>query len=387
MRIVIANHQTAQRYQISSLRTGGSHGGNLTFVLIKRVSLVPPRFVVLGYGNIGQRHAHLLHHMPEAELVAIIEPDSRNQAAVRELGLYPVFDSLETFLDQGPKADIISVCTPNGWHYTHASQALAGGLHTLVEKPLALTAEACFALVDQAQASGLCLFGVLQNRYSPPAQWLKTVIQENRLGQLFMVSVNCLWNRGPQYYQQCAWRGTASLDGGPLYTQFSHFIDILPWVFGELHVQDGQFYDFSHQYITDFEDSGIVSMSLSSGAPVNLTYSTAVYPQNMESSITVLGACGSLKIGGQYMDQLIHCRIEDYEAPTMPATNPPNQYGPFQGSAANHYQVLSNVIKALDGHSYDVASGAEAAQSIRLIEQAYQIRQTKGIQQLNASGP
>jgi predicted dehydrogenase len=358
-------------------------GGIIPLRCFKPNKLALLRFAILGFGNIGQRHARILHHMPEAELVAIIEPDKPTQKAAGELQGYRLFDTLEDFLDQGPEADVVNVCTPNGWHYTHASQVLSAGMHVLVEKPLTLTAEACYQLAEQARAKGLGLFGVLQNRYSPPAQWLKTVIKENRLGQVFMVSVNCYWNRGAQYYEQRNWRGTAALDGGPLYTQFSHFVDLLPWVFGELEMLDGQFYNFSHQAITDFEDSGVLSMRLSSGAPVTLTYSTAAYQENLESSITVLGAQGALKIGGQYMDQVVHCRIANYEAPAMPATNPPNQYGPFQGSAANHHQVLTNVVKALAGGPCEVAEGTEAAESISLIEQAYQIRQRKGIQKLN----
>jgi predicted dehydrogenase len=360
-------------------------GGIIPLRCSKPGKLVPPRFAILGLGNIGQRHAHILHHMPEAELVAIIEPDNPTQKTTAELEGYPVFDALQDFLDQGPEADVVNVCTPNGWHYTHASLALSAGMHVLVEKPLTLTAEASYQLTAQARAKGLNLFGVLQNRYSPPAQWLKTVIEENRLGQLFMVSVNCYWNRGVQYYEQRSWRGTAALDGGPLYTQFSHFVDLLPWVFGELEMQDGQFYNFSHQDTTAFEDSGVLSMRLPSGAPVMLTYSTAAYEGNLESSITVLGAQGALKIGGQYMDQIVHCRIADYEAPAMPPTNPPNQYGPFQGSAANHHQVITNVVKALKNEPCEVAEGTEAAESISLIEQAYQIRQKKGIQLLNAT--
>jgi hypothetical protein len=69
------------------------------------------------------------------------------------------------------------------------------------------------------------LFVVKQNRFNPPVQAVKKAIEEHRLGTLFAVQVNGFWNRNENYYQD-AWRGTLDLDGGTLYTQFSHFIDV-----------------------------------------------------------------------------------------------------------------------------------------------------------------
>ena len=80
-----------------------------------------------------------------------------------------------------------------------------------------------------------------------------------------MVDINCYWNRDARYYAKGVWKGTKDLDGGTLFTQFSHFIDIMYWLFGDIENIMGRFADFNHQGITDFEDSGVVSFDFVNG--------------------------------------------------------------------------------------------------------------------------
>ena len=70
----------------------------------------------------------------------------------------------------------------------------------------------------------------------------------------------------------------------------------------------------------------------------NLT--TAVWGENLESSITIIGSKGSVKVGGQYMNEVEYCNIEDYELPELKPSNPQNDYGPYKGSAANHHYII-----------------------------------------------
>ena len=109
------------------------------------------------------------------------------------------------------------------------------------------------------------VFCVMQNRYSPPSEWIKKVVQEKILGDIFMVQLNCYWNRDSRYYKKGGWKGTQDLDGGTLFTQFSHFIDIMYWLFGDIDNIKGNFADFTHQDTTDFEDSGFVSFDFLNG--------------------------------------------------------------------------------------------------------------------------
>jgi len=336
--------------------------------------LAVTKFVLVGYGNIGKRHAELLTNMEQADLTAVIDIDTTKKQEVEERLNAVFFSHMADCFQAGIEADVVIIATPNGEHYQQASQALEQGYHVLVEKPITLSQETCSALIEQAESYDRKVFCVLQNRFSPPARWLKSVVKQGKLGQIYLVDIHCFWNRDERYYTQSAWRGDLHLDGGTLFTQFSHFIDLLLWVFGEVQHSSGCFYNFSHRESIDFEDSGLLNLTMQNGARVVFHYSTAVWDKNMESSITVIGEKGSLKIGGQYMDSIEHCHIQDYEQPDIPSVNPPNDYGHFQGSAANHHYVLENIIKALHGVPYELAHPAEACKSIALIEAVYQYR-------------
>lgn len=334
------------------------------------------RFVICGIGHIGRRHAALVQRQPGARLAALI--DTRAELAAElaaEFPGVPFFASLEEYLAHGPTAHVLTVATPN---YLHASQAIAGlrhGLHVLVEKPLALhTADAEQMLATAAQV-GRLVFGVMQNRYSPPAVWLKQVVQENRLGGIFMVQINCFWNRDARYYRPGDWRGTRAQDGGTLFTQFSHFIDLLYWIFGDVTNLQARFYDFNHHHLTEFEDSGLLSFDLLSGGTGTLHYSTAVWDRNLESSLTVIGEHGSLRIGGQYMDKVEHCHIRGYECPPLLPTNPANHYGFYQGSAANHVQVIEEVVAAIRSGNWVETNAREGVKVVEIIERVYRLKE------------
>jgi len=326
-------------------------------------------------GHIGRRHAALAARHGGAALVALVDvrPELAADLAAEFPGV-PFFASLEEYLARGPATDVLTVATPNGLHAAQAVAALRHGLHVVVEKPLALTKADAETIVHTALQTGRLVFCVMQNRYSPPAAWLKQVVDEGRLGQVYLVQLNCFWNRDARYYRPGGWKGTQALDGGTLFTQFSHFVDLLYWVFGDIGNLSARFRDFAHAGLTDFEDSGLVAFDLLRGGSGTLQYSTAVWDRNLESSLTVVAEHGSLKIGGQYMDQVEYCHLRDYTLPPLPPTNPANDYGPYQGSAANHVQVIENVVATVQRRSHATTNALEGLKVVEIIERIYALR-------------
>ena len=124
--------------------------------------------------------------------------------------------------------------------------------------------------------------------------WLKKLIEEKTLGEIFIVQLNCYWNRDERYYKPGNWKGTQKNDGGTLFTQFSHWIDILYWVFGDVQNIQAKFADFKHTANTDFEDSGLVTFDFVNGGMGCINYSTAVWDKNLESSLTIVGSNGKI---------------------------------------------------------------------------------------------
>ena len=329
------------------------------------------KFAVVGCGRIGKRHAEMIVRHPEAELVALcdVAPRESLQLASYEV---PFYACLEDLLSADLGLDVVSVCTPNGTHAALSLQALQARTHVVCEKPMALTKTDCEAMLFKALQVSRQVFCVMQNRYSPPSVWIKEMIGQRRLGDIFLVQIDCYWNRDDRYYQPGSWKGTADLDGGTLFTQFSHFVDIMYWLFGDITNIHAVLRDFAHQTTTDFEDSGMVTFDFMNGGMGCLNYSTAVWNQNMESSLTVIGSQGSVKIGGQYMNEVVYCHVKDYQMPTLPPANPANDYGPYQGSAANHHYVIENVVDTLKGRNSATTNALEGLKVVEIIERMYQ---------------
>jgi predicted dehydrogenase len=212
----------------------------------------------------------------------------------------------------------------------------------------------------------------MQNRYSPPAVWIKDLIERKILGEIFMVQLNCYWNRDERYYKKSSWKGTKELDGGTLFTQFSHFIDIMYWLFGDIKDIKAQFNNFNHKNLTEFEDSGTVMFNFVNGGMGSINYSTAVWDINMESSITIIGANGSVKIGGQYMNKVEYCHIRNYEMPELSPVGPAHDYGDYKGSANNHHFVIENVVNTLQGNSIISTNALEGLKVVNIIERIYE---------------
>lgn len=333
------------------------------------------RFAVVGCGHIGKRHAEMICRESGAELVALCDIQPRESLGIEAYHV-PFFQSVDHLLASGIAIDVINICVPNGWHASLSVQAIRSGCHVVIEKPMALTLSDAEQIVYESLKYSRQVFCVMQNRYSPPSLWIKEMVDSGRLGQLYMVQLNCYWNRDSRYYKPGGWHGDIRLDGGTLFTQFSHFIDIMYWLFGDISNIQGRFADFNHKGLTDFEDSGFVSFDFVNGGMGSLAYSTAVWDKNLESSLLIVAENGSVKIGGQYMNEVSYCHVKDYEMPVLPPTNPGNDYGSYKGSAQNHNFVIRNVVNVLSGHSSETITTnvLEGMKVVDIIQRIYALK-------------
>jgi len=327
------------------------------------------QFAIIGLGHIGKRHAEMIKRNTDAELVAVCDIKPAHELGWEDdLAFY---SSITELLEKHPELDVINICTPNGLHANQAIEALEARKHVVVEKPMALNKTDAERVIFKALQMSRQVFAVMQNRYSPPSEWLKKVVDEKLLGNIFMVQLNCYWNRDDRYYKKGNWHGDKELDGGTLFTQFSHFVDIMYWLFGDIKNIKANFKDFSHQHSTDFEDSGFVSFDFVNGGMGSLNYSTSIWNKNLESSITIIGSKGTVKVSGQYMNEVVECHIEDYEMPKLAESNPPNDYGTYKGSAANHHYVIDNVVNVLKGDGSITTNALEGLKVVEIIERIY----------------
>jgi predicted dehydrogenase len=267
--------------------------------------------VLVGLGHIGAKHAVVLAQHPRIRLVATVDPLHAGRTGVfadlsgevlHGTDLGTMLDGLDAQVDAGQR--LVLVATPNGTHIPLALLAVERGWHVLVEKPMGLDPVACADLVDVARSRGRVLAVAMQNRFGRAARALKELVDRGLLGDLRMVQIECLWNRDGQYYNASAWRGTQTMDGGVLFTQFSHFIDLLLWLLGRP-------IDFSllasnqaHPGLELNHDSGVLSMRWPRGMLGTMIYTTAAPAGGATSGVTILGSVAGVRLTGQYMDRL-----------------------------------------------------------------------------------
>ena len=326
------------------------------------------RFSIIGYGNIGHRHAGQIEQNPHTTLVAVCDTDP--SIATRLPPGVVFFTSLADML-QATDADVLCVCTPNYLHEQHTIEGLNAGLHVVVEKPMALSSEECDRMIAASEKAGKTIFAVKQNRYNPPVQEVKKLMAGNELGKIFMIQVNCFWNRGDAYYADSDWRGKKNRDGGCLFTQFSHFVDILYYLNGPVVSASGQVSNFAHQHNTEVEDTGSFVMKAANGAIISFNFTTCTFEKNMEGSITIFAEKGTVKIGGQYLNTIEYQKLATATLPAINISAKANDYGLYQGSMSNHDKVIQNVVDVLvHGHSV-MTSAEEGKKVVGIIELMY----------------
>lgn len=330
----------------------------------------PVGFGIVGCGLIANRHAtHILNH-PEALLSGVYDIKPEVQSEFESRYVLAHTDGLDELL-ANRQTDIVNICTPNGTHATLAIACLNAGKHVLVEKPMALTPAQCREMIAASQANNRYLWVVKQNRFNPPVVKLKELIDKQLLGKVYLVQVNCFWNRNAAYYQKSDWKGTLALDGGTLFTQFSHFIDILIYLFGQPENISGRTINASHGKLIEFEDTGVFHFSLPGNALGSLCYTTSSYESNMEGSIAVFAENATIKIGGKYLNVIEYQRTAGFDIEDVESAAPANNYGYYEGSMSNHDKVIANVIDTLRGRDTIMTSALDGLSVVEVISRMY----------------
>ncbi len=326
-----------------------------------------PSFALVGCGRIARRHAEQI--IKVGYLKAVCDTDAAKAEQFSAQYGAKAYTSLTELLNNEIEVDIISICTPNGLHAAHSIQSLQAGKHVLCEKPLSISVDDAKKMIDASNQFGRRLFVVKQNRYNPPVVAVKKLLAENRLGKILSFQINCFWNRPEEYYRD-SWRGTKQMDGGTLYTQFSHFIDLLYWLLGDVKSVKATIKNLHHPYI-EIEDSGTVIFEMNNDAIGTMNYSVNSYAKNMEGSMTILGEKGSVKIGGQYLNTLEYQCIEGEQIDTNFQGNGSNDYGFYQGSMSNHDIVYTELIVALQNPEHNFANAMDGLKTVEIIDKIY----------------
>ncbi|QEH32407.1 putative oxidoreductase YdgJ [Aquisphaera giovannonii] len=184
------------------------------------------KYGIVGVKGVGSLHVKAIEALGRAELTAVADVDAAaGQAVALASGCKFFEDPREMFRSGG--LDAASICTPHPSHADLSIDALACGLHVLVEKPIAASVLEADRMAAAARAAGRKLGVVFQRRWDALVVRALGLMQAHRLGDVLRVSLTATALRTMAYYRAASWRGTwAGEGGGAVLNQGSHDLDL-----------------------------------------------------------------------------------------------------------------------------------------------------------------
>lgn len=331
-------------------------------------------FSILGCGKIGTRHAVKMMDIKNIKLTSVCDIIPERAKSLAEKYNCKYYVRIEDML-KDKDIDFVNICTPSGLHSTHSIQCLNAKKNVLCEKPMALTVYDAKKMVEAANNNNKFLYIVKQNRYNPPVKLVKELMDEGKLGEPIICVVNMFWNRDDNYYNSDPWRGTKKLDGGTIFTQASHFIDLMLMYMGKAKTVYSLMGTKKHKI--EIEDTGTITAKFINGSYGVMNYTTCATKKNFEGSITLICSKGTVKIGGEYINTIDYFQVEDVDLSDFKdALNQkdvgPNDYGTYKGSMSNHDQIFKDILETTNDqrHKNKLVFGDEAIETVEFIEAA-----------------
>ena len=257
----------------------------------------------VGIVGLGFGRAHIPAFQAHGcEVVAVCQRDQMAARAVaKRYGVPRVFERWEQMLEQA-RPDMVVIATPPVLHHEIAVEAFAAGCHVLCEKPLAMNASECRAMIEaaaRAQRVGMTGFNW---RYTAAMQRFHVLVEAGALGRLFHVNLRWMGSRWADETAPATWRMDRAQAGhGAMGDMGVHAIDIIRWHFGEfaaVSAQAGIAYPSKTVpgvgKATDADDYCDVTARLASGALVAFTVSRAARAMNQQT-IEAYGSDGALE--------------------------------------------------------------------------------------------
>jgi scyllo-inositol 2-dehydrogenase (NADP+) len=196
---------------------------------VSNSELSPFRVGLLAYGAIGHEHNLAVAGTGGLELRAVADLNPERVAAALELAPNAVtFTDSTEMLDSG-LIDIVVISTPPNSHYSWAKESLNRGLHVILEKPMALTADQCDELIALATEKERVLVVYQNRRFDADFVTMRRLINEGAIGELFSYESFVGGYSRPCDY----WHSMSDVSGGAIFDWGSHYLDQILNLFPE----------------------------------------------------------------------------------------------------------------------------------------------------------
>ena len=314
---------------------------------------------VIGCGDIAQRIGiPALQQASRSELVAVVSRDrGRARAIADRYRVKRFYTRVEDMLNDDD-VNAVYVATPPALHCDQTRLSAAAGKHVLCEKPMAVNAPECAAMIKACAEHNVQLAIAYYRRFYPKVQMIKEILDQERIGRVvFARSQTTLYYNPLDPTDPKEWRATKTLGGGGcLIDAGSHRLDLLAHLLGDAM----QVCAFARNTTGDYpvEDSAYLIAEFASGA-----HALANYNWNTEvrsDEFVIHGSLGKIVAGPLDSPELVvHAsgKVEQYRLPRNELT---------------HLPVVENFVRGINGEEALLIPGDAGIKASQMIDAAYE---------------
>jgi predicted dehydrogenase len=326
------------------------------------------RLGLIGAGGMGRGHAQnaISGKVKRCEVAAVTDSDPEAAAKVEGARFFP---SAAEMLRSG-EVDAVLIATPHYAHTTVGIEALEGGVHVLVEKPISVHKADCERLIAAHRKPGQVFAAMFNQRTDPHYRKIREIVQSGQLGAVQRVNwMVTHWFRTDAYYRSGGWRGTwAGEGGGVLLNQAPHQLDLLWWIFGQMPARLRGFCRLGRYHDIEVEDDVTAYFEYPDGATGVFVTTTGEAPGL--NRLDISGEMGRLTLeDGRLSFVRNEVSSTEFCRATPHAFGAPSVWNihiPVDGFGGQHSEILQNFVDAILDGAPLIAPAAEGIHSVEL---------------------
>lgn len=334
------------------------------------------KYALIGCGRIAANHVKAVVNnklefvaacdlLPEAMENLLAKQGLENKESIAR------YTDYKLMLAEHPEIQLVAVATDSGIHAEITLYCIDHGVNVIVEKPMTLSMSDAEEIICRSREKNVKVSVCHQNRFNVAIQEMRKALENGRFGRISHGSINVRWNRGRQYYVQASWRGKWASDGGCLFNQCIHGIDLFRWMMGD---EVEEVYGVTKQQFHDYlecEDIGMAVVKFENGAVGTIEGTVNVYPKNLEETLYLFGETGTVKIGGTSTNNIDVWSFADESEVDIKNKGLQEETSNVYGNG--HTSLYADVIDAIENNRtpyVDAVAGRNAVEMILAIYQS-----------------
>lgn len=280
------------------------------------------------------------------------------------------YEDYKKMISEHPELELIAIATDSGKHAEIALYCIDKGINVIIEKPMAMSMKDADEIIKRSKEKNVKVSVCHQNRFNIAIQQMRKALEQGRFGKISHGSINVRWNRRKDYYDQASWRGKWESDGGCLFNQCIHGIDLLRWMMND---EVDEVYGVTNQVFHDYlecEDIGMAVVKFKNGAIGTIEGTVNVYPKNLEETLYLFGENGTVKIGGTSTNNIDVWDFKDESE--LDQNNKGLQEATSNVYGNGHTSLYADVIDAIQNNREPYVNAIAGRNAVEMILAIYQ---------------